>query len=117
MPNNATIAARSVHAASASPADAGQRRDEQPFGEQLPDHAAAAGAERQPHRDFTVPRKPRASITFDTLAHAVTSTSTNAAKTGDRTASICSENGFGVRLGSIHRLEPLPLVVLPPRVA
>ena len=37
----------------------------------------------------------RASMTFDTLAHAVTSTSTNAAKTGDRIASIESDIGLG----------------------
>ena len=41
----------------------------------------------------------RASITFDTLKHAVSRTSAKAAKTGDRIASSSSDSGFAVALG------------------
>ena len=57
----------------------------------------------------------RASMTFETFAHAVTSTRTNAAKTGDSTASSSSESGFGVACGrSSARIAPARRAAGPP---
>ena len=50
-------------------------REHQAFNQQLPDDAAAAGADGQPHRDLPLPRRARASNRLATFAHAISSTS------------------------------------------